>query len=196
VLVITPSVPANSLEEFIAYSRANPGKMNFGFGQGTGPQLVGEMFKKATGVNIASIPYKGGTQAIADLLGGQIHVNFGSLINLLPLIRERKLKALAITSETRSSDLPELPTMIESGFPALTLTSTLGIFAPARTPANIVNRLNSEVNACLKSTELNTNLLKVSYQPKAMSPQDFAVLLVAEQQKWLPIAKETGFVME
>jgi tripartite-type tricarboxylate transporter receptor subunit TctC len=170
--------------------------MNFGFGQGTGPQLVGEMFKKATGVNIASIPYKGGTQAITDLLGGQIHVNFGSLVNLLPLIREGKLRALAITSETRSPDLPAVPTMIESGFPALTLTSTLGIFAPARTPANIVNKLNSEVNASLKSQELNANLLKVSYVPKAMSPQSFAALLVEEQQKWLPIARDTGFSID
>ena len=115
VLVITSAVPAKSLAEFIAYAKANPGKMNIGFGQGTGPQLVGELFKKVTGANIAGIPYKGGAQVMADMLGGQIQVNFNTIGSTLPLIREGKLRALAVTGATRSPDFPELPTMVEAG---------------------------------------------------------------------------------
>src|SRR5262249_39556319 len=158
-----------------------------GFGQGTGPQLVGELFKKVTGINIANIPYKGSTQVITDMLGGQIQVNFGTTANLLPLIREGKLRALAVTSRTRSPDYPEGPTMIESGFPALSLSSTVVILAPARTPANIIDRLNNEVNESLKSSELATNLLKAGYEPIVESPQNVAAFLVEEIQKWLPI---------
>jgi tripartite-type tricarboxylate transporter receptor subunit TctC len=196
VLVIASTVPVKSLEEFVTYAKANPGKMNIGFGQGTGPQLVGELFKKVTGTNIANIPYKGSTQAITDMLGGQIQVNFGTTANLLPLIREGKLRALAVTSRTRSPDYPEVPTMIESGFPALSLSSTVVILAPARTPPNIIDRLNSEVNESLKSSELATNLLKTGYKPKVESPQNVAAFLADEIQKWLPIARETGFSID
>jgi len=196
VLVITSAVPAKSLAEFIAYAKANPGKMNIGFGQGTGPQLVGELFKKVTGTNIAGIPYKGGAQVMADMLGGQIQVNFNTIGSTLPLIREGKLRALAVTGATRSPDFPELPTMVEAGFPDLTLSSTVGILAPARTPARVINRLNSEVNESLKSAELKANMLKAGYEAKAGSPQNFAAFLADEMQRWLPIAKETGFTME
>jgi tripartite-type tricarboxylate transporter receptor subunit TctC len=196
VLVITPAVPAKSLEEFIAYAKATAGKTNIGFGQGTGPQLVGELFKKVTGTNITSIPYKGSPQVIADMLGGQIQVNFSTSGGVLPLIREGKLRALAVTGATRNPDFPELPTMIESGFPELTLSSTVGILAPARTPASVINKLNSEVNESLKSSELKLNMLKAGYEAKVGSPQNFSALLAEELQRWLPIAKETGFKIE
>jgi tripartite-type tricarboxylate transporter receptor subunit TctC len=196
VLVIVSAVPAKSLAEFIAYAKANPGKMNIGFGQGTGPQLVGELFKKVTGTNIADIPYKGGAQVLTDMLGGQIQVNFNTIGSTLPLIREGKLRALAVTGATRSPDFPELPTMVEAGFPDLTLSSTVGILAPARTPASVINRLNREVNESLKSSELKANMLKAGYETKAGSPQNFAAFVADEMQRWLPIAKETGFTME
>jgi tripartite-type tricarboxylate transporter receptor subunit TctC len=196
LLVIAPAIPAKSLEGFVAYAKANPGKMNIGFGQGTGPQLVGELFKKATGVQITGIPYKGGTQVVTDMLGGQIHVYFGTTSNLVPLIRDGKLRALAITSATRSTDFPEVPTMVESGFPGLTLSSMVGILAPARTPAAVVDRLNSELNESLKSSELRASILKIGYEPSFGSPQNFATFLADEMQRWLPIAKETGFSMD
>jgi tripartite-type tricarboxylate transporter receptor subunit TctC len=170
--------------------------MNIGFGQGTGPQLVGELFKKAIGTDIAGIPYKGGAQVITDMLGGQIQVTFTTTASALPLIREGKLRALAVTSATRSPDFPDVPTMMERGFPALTLSSTTGILAPARTPAVVVGRLNGEVNESLKSSELRANILKVGYEPQVGWPQTFAVFLAEETQKWLPIAKETGFTMD
>jgi tripartite-type tricarboxylate transporter receptor subunit TctC len=130
------------------------------------------------------------------MLGGQIHVYFGTTSNLVPLIRDGKLRALAITSATRSTDFPEVPTMVESGFPGLTLSSMVGILAPARTPAAVVDRLNSELNESLKSSELRASILKIGYEPSFGSPQNFATFLADEMQRWLPIAKETGFSMD
>ena len=108
VLVIAPSVPAATVQEFIAYAKANPGRLNFGFGLGTLPQILGESFKAVTGTDIASIPYKGGAQAITDMLGGRIQMNFGTTATLLPLIRQGKVRALAVTTQTRSKDLPDV----------------------------------------------------------------------------------------
>src|SRR5438046_2336415 len=134
VLVVAPSVPAKTVPEFVAYAKANPGKLNFGFGLGTLPQILGESFKATTGTDIASIPYRGGAQAITDMLGGRIQMNFGTHATLLPLIREGKIRALAVTTETRAKDLPEVPTMIESGLPQLTVGFSAGILAPAGPP--------------------------------------------------------------
>ena len=170
--------------------------LNFGFGQGTQPQLVGEMFKLATGTDIASIPYKGGAQAITDLLAGQIHMNIGTASTLRPLIRDGRLRALAITSTTRSPDLPEVPTMAESGFPSVTSVSYYGIFGRAGLPTDVIDRLNSEVNESLKTSELKASMTKLGFEPKGGSPRDFAVLLVDEQQRWVPIVKATGFTTE
>jgi len=117
MLVIATDVPAKTLQEFVVYAKANPGKLNFGFGQGTLPQLVGEMFKLATNTEIANIPYKGGAQAIPDMLGGRVQMNIGTISTLAPLVREGKLRALAITSAARNPELPDVPTMAESGLP-------------------------------------------------------------------------------
>ena len=113
VLVVAPSVPAKSVRELVAYSKAHPGKLNWGYGINTGPHMLGEMFKMATGIQVANISYKGGAQVLPDMLGGRIHMNFAATATLLPLIRDGKLRALAVTSEARSPDLPDVPTMIE-----------------------------------------------------------------------------------
>ena len=117
VLVVPPSIQATSLPEFVAHAKANPGTLNFGFGQGTLPHLVGEALKVTAGVDITSIPYKGGTQALTDMLGGHIHMLLSATAQLAPLVREGKLKALAVSSPQRHRDLPDVPTMAESGFP-------------------------------------------------------------------------------
>ena len=122
VLVIAPEVPAKTVAEFVAYAKANPGKLNFGFGLGTLPQILGETFKAVTKTDIVSIPYKGGAQAITDMLGGRIHMNFGTPPTLLPLIQQGKIRALAVTTDARYRDMPDVPTMIESGLPQLALT--------------------------------------------------------------------------
>jgi tripartite-type tricarboxylate transporter receptor subunit TctC len=195
VLVTPPSAPP-TLQEFIAYAKANPGKMNFGFGQGTLPHLVGEAFKQTTGTDIASIPYRGGAQAITDMLGGRIHMNLGAGATLVPLIREGKIRALAVTSPQRSSELPDVPTMAESGYPGLTTVTYYGFWGPAGTPAEIVNKINGEINEALKSPELRANLVRVGFEPTGGSPEDFAKLIAEQLEKWTPIVKSSGFQMD
>src|SRR5262249_56254063 len=123
--------------------------LNFGYGLGTLPQILGESFKAVTGTDIASIPYKGGAQAITDMLGGRIEMNFGTTATLLPLIRQGRIRALAVTTEKRSKDLPEVPTMIESGLPQLALIFSAGLLAPAGTPTDILARLNIHINEAI-----------------------------------------------
>jgi tripartite-type tricarboxylate transporter receptor subunit TctC len=196
VMVTTPSVPANSVREFIAYAKANPGKLNFGFGQGTFPHLVGEMFKTETDIDITSIPYKGGGQAVTDMLGGQIHLNFGTVSTLAPLAHSGKLKALAITDTVRSSDLPDVPTMVESGFPNVTTVTYYGLIGPAGMPAEIVAKLNHDVGESLKSPELSAGMARIGFGLKRGSPQDFAALIAEQARRWGPIVKKVGFQME
>jgi tripartite-type tricarboxylate transporter receptor subunit TctC len=192
MLVIASSVPAKTVPEFVAYAKANPGKLNFGYGLGTLPQILGEAFKTATGTDIASIPYRGGAQAITDMLGGRIQMNFGTQATLLPLIREGRIRALAVTTETRARDLPEVPTMAESGLPQITLGFSAGILAPAGTPGAIVAKLNGEINEAMKSPELAASLGKLGFEPKFWSPQDYAAFLAEEMKRWPPIVKASG----
>jgi tripartite-type tricarboxylate transporter receptor subunit TctC len=196
VLVIGPTVPANTVAEFVSYAKANPGKLNFGFGRGTLPHLVGEMFKAETGADITSIPYKGGAQAVTDILGGQIHMNLGATVTLVPLIRAGQIKALAVTGPARHPDLPEVPTMIESGLPNVTTVTHYGFMGPAGMPDDIVKRLNGEVNEVLKSPELTASMAKLGFAPQGGSPQDFAALLAEQVRKWSPVVKTIGFTME
>jgi tripartite-type tricarboxylate transporter receptor subunit TctC len=195
VMVVVPSLPAKTLQEFVAYAKAHPGKINFGYGQGTTPHLVGGLFKQETGVDISFIPYKGGAQAVADMLGGHIQMNIGTSSTLRPLVRDGRLRALAVTGTTRMAELPEVPTMAESGYPHVTSAIYYGIFGPAGLPADIVRRINDSVTASLMSPELTTKMATLGFEPHPGSPQDFANLVVAEMKKWLPIVKATGFQM-
>ena len=117
VLVVAPSVPAQSVQELIAYAKANPGTLNWGFGRNAGPHLLGELFLLATGIDVNKVPYKSGADAVPDMLGGRVQMNFGTVENLAPLVHEGKLRALVVTGETRSPNLPDVPTMIQAGFP-------------------------------------------------------------------------------
>lgn len=195
MLVVPPTIPANSLQEFIGYAKANPGQLNFGFGQGTLPHLVGEAFKLATATKIASVPYRGGAQAMTDMLGGRIHMNFGAGATLLPLVRDGKVKALAVTSPARNRELPEVPTMVESGLPGLTTVTYYGFLGPAGTPADVVAKINGEINESLKSNELRAILLKAGFEPTGGTPEKFAALIAEQLQRWAPIVKATEFQM-
>ena len=192
VTVVPPSMPVRSPQELIAFAKANPGKLNFGYGQGTAPQLVGEWFNRTNGLQIASVPYKGGMQAITDMLGGTIHINIGTTSTLLPLIREGKLRAIAVWGRTRESDLPEVPTMIESGFPGLSLGFWVGLWAPAGTPAPIVNRLNGATNAALDDPEMKTSMKRLGIVGAKGSPKDFADFIADEAPKWARIVEASG----
>jgi tripartite-type tricarboxylate transporter receptor subunit TctC len=195
ILVVPSSLPAKSVQELVAYAKANPGKLNFGFGLGTGPHLIGEMFIGATGIEVTRVSYKGGAaQAVPDLLGGHIQMNFGTTSNVLPLIQEGKIRALAVTSESRSADLADVPTMIESGLPRLTRGFWSGLLAPSGTPVDIVKRLNAEINASTVTPEIRASLAKVGFDLKIGSPQDFAALIADDSQVWSAAAKSAGIV--
>ena len=195
VVVIEPSLPAKTVQEFVALAKAQPGKLNFGYGQGTQPQLIGEMFKLAAGIDLANIPYKGGAQAIVDMLGGRIQLNIGTLSTLRPQHLAGKVRAIAVTSTERSPLLPDVPTMAESGLPDVTSLTYFGIFGPAKLPPAIVKKINNAMNESAKSPELREAMAKLGFSPAPMSPQEFASLVASETKKWVPIVQKTGFKM-
>jgi len=195
VVVIANGVPAATVPEFVAYAKAHPGKLNFGFGQGTMPQLVGEMFKAAAGMDIIDVPYKGGAQAVTDLLGGRIHMNIGTAATLLPLHRAGKVKMIGYTGKTRSPTIPDIPTMAESGYPGMVTATYYCIFGRADVPAEVVERINADMNDILALTELKDSMAKLDFEPIVSSPQELTALLAAEAPKWTAIAKAIGFQM-
>jgi len=192
VLVVGESVPAKSMQELVAYAKRHPGKLKWGFGLGTGPHLYGELLKAETGIDIAEISYKSGPQAVTDMLGGRIDMNVGVTGTFLPLLRDGKLRALVVTGETRNPDLPDVPTMAEAGYSRLTRGFWSGLLAPARTPAEIVNRLNREISAIARSPEMKASLRKLGFEPKTGLPQDFAALISVEIDVWQSAARLAG----
>jgi len=191
VLVVTPSVPAKTVPELVAYAKANPGKLTFGFGLGTSPQILGEYFKVVAGLDIISVPYRGGEQVRVDLLGGRIHINFAPVSNVLPMIQQGQVRALAVTGAARDLNLPGVPTMTESGYPQVGFHPDVwqAFVAPAGTPAAVINKLNAEVNETLKAPEVRANLDRLGFNPMIMSPQEFAAFLAVQAQKWPPVIK-------
>ncbi len=192
VTVVPPSLPARNMVEFIAYARANPGKLNFGFGQGTAPQLVGEWLKLTSKLDVASVPYRGGMQAITDMMGGTIHLNIGTASTLVPLIRDGKIRAISVWGPDRLPELPDVPTMIESGFPGLSLFFWSGLWAPAGTPAEIVTRLNAATNVAQRSPEMKASMERLGIEGRVGSAAAFAAFIADEQPKWAQIVAASG----
>jgi tripartite-type tricarboxylate transporter receptor subunit TctC len=193
VLVVNPAIPAKSLAELVAYARANPGKLNIGFAQGTGPQFVAEAFKAVAGIDVVGIPYAGGSQVVRDLLGGSVQLYFGSAATTLPLIEAGSLRALVSTGESRDPLLPDVPTMKELGFPRMTLNSVLGIFGPAQMPQAVVERFYHGAQDSIRSAPVSDSIVKIGYVPEVRSPLEFGRLLQEYQQIWVPMAREIGF---
>jgi tripartite-type tricarboxylate transporter receptor subunit TctC len=196
VTVVPPSLPVRTIGEFVAHAKANPGTLNFGFGQGTAPQLVGEWLKKINGLDVGSVPYRGGAQAITDMLGGRIHLNIGTTTTLVPLIKDGKLKAISMWSPARFAELPDVPTMIESGYPGLSLSFWAGLWAPAGTPEPVVAKLNVDVNAVLATPEMQASLGKLGVEARLGSAQDFAAFIASETPKWQDIVRVSGVTVE
>ena len=192
LLTVNAEVPANSVKEFVDYARANPGKLSLGFAQGTVSQLVGEYFNRLRGLDITSVPYRGGALVIPDMLGGRVHMYWPTPATVLPLIREGKIKALAISSPQRSSDLPQVPTMKELGIEELSLEYWAGVWAPAGTPADIVKKLNVAINEALQSPELIVSMKKLGFETRIGSSQDFAGFIAAEIPRWAAVVKASG----
>jgi tripartite-type tricarboxylate transporter receptor subunit TctC len=193
VVVIGAQVPATTVQEFVAYAKANPGKLNFGYGQGTQPQLVGELFKMAAGIDIVNVPYKGGMQAVTDMMGGHIHLNIGAAATLLPLHRAGKLRMIGYTGAKRSPQMPDIPTMAESGYPSVISTTYYGLLGRAGLPAAIVERLNAATAEALKKPELQAGLARIQFEPVTMSSSEMAALFAEESKRWSAVVKATDF---
>jgi tripartite-type tricarboxylate transporter receptor subunit TctC len=197
ILVVQPSFPAKTVGELIAYAKANPGQLNYAHtGAGGLPHLTGELFKSSAGVDIVGVPYKSGGESVTAVLGGQVQMTFEGITILLPLIREGKLRALAVTSRTRTPLAPDLPTMIEAGVPDYEVTTFNGVLAPAGTPAEIVAALNAAINEGLAAPEMQASLEKLGAVWSPTSPAQFADFIAAETRKWSNVAKAAGIKID
>jgi tripartite-type tricarboxylate transporter receptor subunit TctC len=189
VMTVSASFPAKTIPEFIAYAKANPGKINQGSsGNGTTQHLAGELFKSMTGIDFLHVPYKGGAQAIGDLLGGQVQVLFEPLPASIQHIRSGKLRALGVTTAARSEALPDLPTVGEF-VPGYEASGWNGVCAPRGTPAEIIEQLNKAINAGLADPKLKARLADLGATPLGGSPADFRKLIVEETEKWSKVIR-------
>jgi tripartite-type tricarboxylate transporter receptor subunit TctC len=184
VMEVNPSLPVTTVPEFIAYAKANPGKVNFASaGIGSTPHVSAELFNMMSGINMIHVPYRGGAPAVTDLLGGQVQVLFGNMESSIEHIRAGRLRALAVTTSTRSAALPDIPTIAEF-VPGYEASGWQGIGAPKDTPADIVNRLNEQINAGLADPKVKTRLADLGGAPLVQSPAKFGKLLADETEKW------------
>jgi len=192
VFVVNNDVPAHSVAEFVAYAKANPGKINFGAGLGTPPHLLSTLFKVRADLDVVYIPYNGSAQSVTDLLGGRTQFTIDGLVTLFPLIKAGKVRALAIARGERWPALPDVPTLVESGYPDFVLDAWTGVVAPAGTPAPIIDKLNAAINAGLKTEAAKASLAKFSAIADTGTPDDFKRFLADQMQKWGAIVKLAG----
>jgi tripartite-type tricarboxylate transporter receptor subunit TctC len=192
VLVINPSIPANNVAEFIAYAKANPGKINFGSpGVGSTGHLAAELFKAMAGVDIVHVPYRGAAPAMTDLIGGHVQVVFDSMVSVLPHVQAGRVRALAVTSKARSPLLPDLPTIAET-VPGYEAIIWFGVGVPRGTPDGVVALLNREINAGLASAEMKEKLAKLGTRPMIQSPDEFWKFAQSETEKWGKVIQDAG----
>jgi len=197
VLVVHPSLPVKSVKDLVALARARPGQLNYGSGgSGTPAHLTGELFNLMAKVNTIHVPYKGTGQSINDLIAGQIQLVFASMPVGLPHVKSGRLRALAVTSEKRTSLAPELPTVAESGIPGFALDSWWGLNGPAQLPADVVSRLNALSAQVLKRADVREGLANLGLEPKASTPQDYAAFTRAEIDKLGKLVKTIGLQPE
>src|SRR2546421_802837 len=192
ILVVNPSVPAKSVQELIAYAKANPGKLAYGSaGNGSTEHLSAELFKSMTGVDMVHIPYKGGAPMMADLLGGQIQLAIETSGSAAPHIKAGKVRALAVTTATRSPAFPELPTFAESGLKGYEVTTWYAILAPKGTPIEITTKLYNAILKILKTADMQERLGQFGAEPGGFTPEQFAAFIKSETAKWAKVGKES-----
>jgi tripartite-type tricarboxylate transporter receptor subunit TctC len=196
LLVVNPSVPANNVADFIAYLKANPEKLNFASaGNGTSQHLSGELFNSLAGVRMTHIAYRGGAPAVSDLLGGQVQVIFAPLVEVIQQVRAEKLKALGITTAKRSPLLPEVPTILES-LPGYEVALWNGLLAPAKTPPDIIDRINRATIEALRSPEVKAKLAEQGSEPVGNTPAEFKAFIDSELVKWRRLVEISGATVQ
>jgi tripartite-type tricarboxylate transporter receptor subunit TctC len=197
IIVVTPSLPASNLKEYLALARRKPGDMLYASsGSGSPGHLAAVLLESMTGVQMTHVPYKGGAPAIVDLIAGHVPSFFAVISTAVPHVRAGKIKAIAVTGSKRAEALPNVPTVDEAGVKGYAATNWYGMLAPAQTPANIIDRLNREMNAALKAPEVVNYLKDNGIDPAPSSPAEFARFIAAEQSKWTPIIKKSNIRVE
>jgi tripartite-type tricarboxylate transporter receptor subunit TctC len=197
VLVTHPSVPARTVRDLIKVAKAQPGKLNYAStGPGSPPRLCAELFKSMAGVDMVNITYKGATPALVDMIGGHIDVYFGGISGALPPIAGNKVRPLAVTSNRRSSQLPDIPTVAEAALPGYDITTWFGLLAPAGTPREIVNKLNGVIVAIVGDPEMKNYLIGQGVDPVTNTPEQFAAYIKGEVPKFAKIVKAAGIAPE
>jgi tripartite-type tricarboxylate transporter receptor subunit TctC len=192
VILLNPSVPARTVPEFISYAKANPGRVSMASaGNGSAPHMAGELFKMMTGVNLVHIPYRGQGPALTDLLGGQVHVLFATAPGTTEYISTGKLRALAVTTASRAQVLPEVPT-VGDFVPGYETSQWYGVCAPRNTPAEIVDKLNKEINAAIADPAMKARLAAIGGEPLPGSPAEFGKLISEETEKWARVVRAAG----
>jgi len=193
LLVLHPSVPVKTVKELIALAKARPGQLSYASaGNGTAGHLSGELFKSMAKVDMVHVPYKGNVPAIIDLIAGQTSLLFATMPTVLPQVQAGRLKALAVTSSARSPAAPQLPTIAEAALPGYSVTNWIGLFAPAGTPRDIVNKLNSETLRIMQAPDIQKRLVNEGAKFTPMTPDEYAEFVKAEIAKWAKVVKEAG----
>ena len=197
VLVVHPSLPAKTLAEFIAYAKANPGKINYGSsGIGSPPHLSMELLRSMTGINVVHVPYKGAGPALADLLGGQVQAMCTSLAGQIGYIKSGRIRALGVTTAQRNAQLPDVPTIIEGGVPGYEVTIWYALFAPAAVPKPIIARLNAEMVKLLNAPDMKERMTLHGLDAASSTPAELAAFVKAETAKWAKAAKDSGTTID
>jgi len=197
ILVVHPSVPATSVQQLIALAKAKPGKVAFASaGNGTSGHLALELFRQSSGIDVVHVPYKGGGPALTDVIGGQVQALFSIALAATPQVKAGKVRALAITSATRSPVAPDLPTIAESGFPGFEVIGWFGWLAPAKAPKEVVSRLNREIVRILNMSAVHDRLLSLSTVPVGDTPAHFAGFIRSERDKWAKVIRTAGIKLE
>ncbi len=193
VLAVNSAVAAASVQDLIQLAKANPGRLNYSsFGEGSSAHLIGEMFKRMAGIDIVHVPYKGGSPALSAVIGGEVQMTFSNLSVALPQVKAGKVKGLAVGSVKRSSAVPELPTVAESGVPGFEATAWVGIVAPAGVRRALIQRLNREIHAVLADADMKSQLASRGLEPAATSPEEFARHIRTEIERWSMVIREAG----
>jgi tripartite-type tricarboxylate transporter receptor subunit TctC len=192
-VIVHPSSPIKSMQDLIAAAKANPGKLNYASGgSGVTNHLATESFKLAAGIDMQHVPYKGGPAGVADVVGGRMDVMFETMAGTLPLIRDGRLRAIAVSSAQRASALPNIPTISESGVPGFSAVPWVAMAAPAKVPQAIINKLNVEINKILKGSEVKARFAALGTEPMVMTPAELNAFLKSETQKWAQAVKASG----
>jgi tripartite-type tricarboxylate transporter receptor subunit TctC len=197
IVVINPGIPANSVGEFIAYAKANPGKLSYASGgNGSSAHMSMELFKSMAGLDIQHVPYKGSSPALTDLIGGQVAIFIGNMPPTVPHVKAGKLRALAVTTKSRSALMPELPTINEGALPGFETVAWFGVLAPAGTPPDIVNRLSTEIGKIARSPEMRERLIAMGAEPVGSTPAEFKAVIDRDIAKWKPLAQKVGIKVD